>query len=102
MYDLAASCNIKFGCVISQKQQSVTNFMSHRAVQWHYIDKLSNYTVPNHTFITTYHQALFIYNQTKIMDDFQCFCSEMCFHTFSTVPLNSPDAYGLQFKYPYL
>jgi len=24
---------------------------SHRAVQWHYIDKLSNDTVPNHVFI---------------------------------------------------
>jgi len=38
-----------------------------RAVQWHYIDKLSNDTVPNRTFITTNHQALFIYNLTKIM-----------------------------------
>jgi len=40
----------------------------HRAVQWHYIDKLSNDTVPNHTFITTNHQALFIYNRTKITE----------------------------------
>jgi len=38
----------------------------HRAVQWHYIEKLSNDTVPNHTLITTNHQALFIYNRTKI------------------------------------
>jgi len=37
---------------------------SYRAVQWHY--KLWNDTVPNHTFITTNHQALFIYNRTKI------------------------------------
>jgi len=36
------------------------------AVQWHYVDKLSNDTVPNHTFITTNRQALFIYNRTKI------------------------------------
>jgi len=38
----------------------------YRAVQWHYIDKLSNDTVPNHALITTNHQALFIYNRTKI------------------------------------
>jgi len=38
----------------------------YRAVQWHYIDKLSNDTVPNHSLITTNHQALFIYNRTKI------------------------------------
>jgi len=38
----------------------------HRAVQWHYIDKLSNDTVPNHTFITTNHKVLFIYNRTNI------------------------------------
>jgi len=39
----------------------------HRAVQWHYLDKLSNHAVPNHyTFITTNHQTLFIYNRTKI------------------------------------
>jgi len=30
--------------------------VGHGAVQWHYIDKLSNDTVPNHTFI-----YLFIY-----------------------------------------
>jgi len=36
------------------------------AVQWHYIDKLSIETVPNHTLITTNHQALSIYNRTKI------------------------------------
>jgi len=42
----------------------------HRAVQCHNIDKLSNDTVPNHTFITTNHQALFIYNQTKISGRF--------------------------------
>jgi len=40
------------------------------AVQWHYIEMLSNDTVPNHTLITTNHQALFIYNRTKIADDF--------------------------------
>jgi len=39
-----------------------------RAIQWHYIDKLSNDTVPNYTFITTNHQALFIYIQTKITE----------------------------------
>jgi len=39
----------------------------HRAVQWHYIEKLSNDTVPNHTLITTNHQALFIYNRSKIV-----------------------------------
>jgi len=38
-----------------------------RAVQWHYIDMLWNDTVPNHSFITTNHQAVFIYNRTKIM-----------------------------------
>jgi len=38
-----------------------------RAVQWHYIDKLSDDTVPNHIFNTTNHQALYIYNRTKIM-----------------------------------
>jgi len=37
---------------------------SNRAVQWHYIEKHSNDTVPNHTVITT--NALFIYNRTKI------------------------------------
>jgi len=42
----------------------------YRAVQWHYIDKLSNDTVPNHTFITTNHQALFIYNRNKITERF--------------------------------
>jgi len=41
-------------------------FCDDRAVQWHYIDKLSNDTVPNHTLITTNHQALFIYNRTNI------------------------------------
>jgi len=38
----------------------------YRAVQWHYVEKLSNDTVPNHTLITTNNQALFIYNRTKI------------------------------------
>jgi len=32
----------------------------------HFIDKLSNDTVPNHAFITTNHQSLLIYNRTKI------------------------------------
>jgi len=45
---------------------SMVYLIGDRAVWWHYIDKLSNETVPNHTFITTNHQALFIYNQTKI------------------------------------
>jgi len=36
------------------------------AVQWHYIEKLSNDTVPNHTLITINHQTLFLYNRTKI------------------------------------
>jgi len=40
--------------------------LANRAVQWHYIEKLSNDTVPNHTLITTNHQALFIYNPTQI------------------------------------
>jgi len=62
----------------------------HRADQWHYIENLSNDTVPNYTLITTNHQALFIYNRTKIAGDFRCFRSKMCFRTFSTVPLNSP------------
>jgi len=39
---------------------------SYRTVQWHNIDKLPNDTVPIHTFITTNHQVLFIYNRTKI------------------------------------
>jgi len=43
-----------------------TIFLIHWAVQWHYIDKLSSDTVSNHTFITINHQALFIYNRTKI------------------------------------
>jgi len=38
----------------------------HRAVQWYYINKLSNVTVLNHTFIKTNHQTLFVYNRTKI------------------------------------
>jgi len=33
---------------------------------WNYIENLSSDTVPNHTSITTNHQALFIYNRTKI------------------------------------
>jgi len=37
-----------------------------KAVQGHYIDKLSNDTMLNHTLITTNHQALFIYNRNKI------------------------------------
>jgi len=40
--------------------------MRDRAVQWHYIDKLSNDTVPKHTFIYRQSQALFIYKRTKI------------------------------------
>jgi len=36
------------------------------SVQWHYIDKLLNDKVTNHTFITTIHQALFIYSRPKI------------------------------------
>jgi len=45
-----------------------SNFLSFdRAVQWHYIEKISNDTVPIHTLITlTNHQALYIYNRTKI------------------------------------
>jgi len=32
--------------------------IGYRAVQWHYIEKLSNDTVPNHTLITTnYNQS---------------------------------------------
>jgi len=54
----------------------------YRVVQWHYIDKLSNDTVPNYTYITTNHQALFTV-ELKLRDDFRCF------RTFSTVPLNS-------------
>jgi len=47
----------------------------YRAVQWPYIDtgKLSNDTVPNHTLITTDHQALFIYNRTNIAGWFPVF-----------------------------
>jgi len=37
----------------------------YKAVQWHYIDKLSNDTVPNHTFITITKLYLFT-NRTKI------------------------------------
>jgi len=62
----------------------VSDQFYNRAVQWHYIDKLSNDTVPNSTFITTNHRALFIYNRTKITGRFRWF------RTFSTVPLNSP------------
>jgi len=62
----------------------------HVAVQWHCIDMLSNDTAPIHTFITTNHQALFIYNRTKLRDDFRCFRSKIYFRTFHTVPLNSP------------
>jgi len=40
---------------------------------WHYIENLSNDTVPNHTLITTNHQALFIYNRTKIAGWFPVF-----------------------------
>jgi len=46
----------------AEARQSENN----RAVQWHYIDKLSNDTVPNHTLITTNHLAPFIYNRTMI------------------------------------
>jgi len=50
--------------ILTRPSLSINLFF--RAVQWHYIDKLSNDTVPNHTFITTNHQALFIYNRTNI------------------------------------
>jgi len=50
----------------------------YRAVQWHYIEKLSNDTVPNHTSITTNHQALFIYNRTKIAGWFPVFPLKKC------------------------
>jgi len=43
--------------------------------------------------ITTKHQALYIYNRTKIAGWFPVLlliCSKMCFRTFSTVLLNSP------------
>jgi len=43
------------------------------AIQWHCIEKLSNDTVPNHNLITTNHQALFIYNRTKIAGWFPVF-----------------------------
>jgi len=45
------------------KFKYVGHIVHHRGVQWHYNEKLSNDTVPNHT---TNHQALFIYNRTKI------------------------------------
>jgi len=65
-----------------------------RAVQWHYIDKFSNETVPNHTFITTNHQSLFICNRTvanrtKMTGRFPVLPLKMCFRTFRTVPPNS-------------
>jgi len=52
--------------VCESASESVNGIRPYRAVQWHYIEKLSNDTVPNHTLITTNHQALFIYNRTKI------------------------------------
>jgi len=42
-----------------------------RAVQWHYIDKLSNDTVPNHILITTNHQAYLFTIELKLRDDFR-------------------------------
>jgi len=63
---------------------------NNRAVQWQYIDKLSNETVPNHTFITTNQLAssnLDLFKiELKLRDDFRSFRSKMCFRTFSTVP----------------
>jgi len=41
--------------------EDIVSGASNGAFQWHYIDKLSNDTVPNHTFITTNHRARFIY-----------------------------------------
>jgi len=59
-----------YSCAIIQGKPIYAIFshvLSQRAVQLHYIDKLSNDTVPNHTFITNNRPALFIYNRTKIM-----------------------------------
>jgi len=66
--------------------QSTTK-RKYRAVQWDHIDKLSNATVPNYTFITTNHKALFIYIRTEITGWFPVLPLK---NVFSTVPLNSP------------
>jgi len=59
----------------------------YRAVQWHYIDQLSNDTVPNHTFLQPTTKLYLFTNELKLRDDFRCFRSKMCFRTFSTLPL---------------
>jgi len=50
-----------------QRNPAIWLLYCYVTVQLHYrlIDKLSNDTVPNHTYITTNHVALFIYNVTK-------------------------------------
>jgi len=53
-------------CFKKEVTENAFGIRHFRAVQWHYIDKLSNVTVPNHTFITTHQQALFIYKRPKI------------------------------------
>jgi len=50
----------------SSWRDSVCMIVVYRAVQWHCVDEFSNDTVPTRAFITTNHQALFIYNRTKI------------------------------------
>jgi len=63
---------------LKRVQKPTMQFEIDRAVQWHYIDKLSNDTVPNHTLFTTNHQALFIYKQTKITEWFPVFPLKKC------------------------
>jgi len=65
------------------------------AVQWHYIIKLINDTVPNHILQPITKLYLFTI-ELKLRDDFRCFRVKMCFRTFSTVPLNSPIAVPLK------
>jgi len=56
-------------------------------IQWHYIDKLSNETVPIHTLLQLILglqpiTKLYLFTiEIKLRDDFRCF------RTFSTVPL---------------
>jgi len=68
--------------VYSISGQSLFMFVN-RAVQWHYIDKLSNDTVPNHTFITTNHKALCLFYNRNTVNAIALFI----IHTGNTVLL---------------
>jgi len=67
--------------------------IDYKAVQWHFIDKLSNDSVESLLLQPITKFYLFTI-ELKLRDDFRRFRSKMCFRTFSTVPLNSPYMFG--------